>query len=155
MRKAAHGRDVLGRQVVLSGAVETLGRGLAHAVDALVGLGAVVVPVLPRAGHGERNARRVPRADARDLAPPAVRLAWQPRHAPAVHHALGAVALRHADHVDVFLRREDARHRDLLLEETQAEVHLRSRAAPVYLDLHDVGFFKAFAELGGLLGWVF
>ena len=67
--------------------------GLAHAVDLLVHLRAVVVAVLPAPRHGARDAGGVPGADARHLAEAAVGLAGQAGDAPARHHALAAVAL--------------------------------------------------------------
>jgi hypothetical protein len=53
----------------------------------------VVVAVLPRARHRVLHLGGVPRADARHLAQPAVRLARQPRAAPARDDAVVAAAL--------------------------------------------------------------
>ena len=85
-------------------------RARAHLVDLLVHLRAVVEAVLARARHAPLQARREPRADARDLAQAAVGLARQPRHAPARHHALRPAALGDRDGVDHLVHRKHTVH---------------------------------------------
>ena len=68
---------------------------LAHAVDLLVHLGAVVVALLTGARHRVGDARGMPRADARNLAQALVRLALQLLRVPARRHACTATWQRH------------------------------------------------------------
>merc|ERR1740123_2864798 len=94
VRKASHWGDSLLRQIVLCGCVvRVLGKVLADPVDLLVDLGAVMVAHLTCPWHLPLHPGRVPRADARDLPQPTVRLPDQPGDAPARDDALHALTL--------------------------------------------------------------
>merc|ERR1711920_1112214 len=76
VREAAHGRDALLGQVVFShGVVRVILDRLANAIDLLVDFSAVMVTTLTGTWHLELHTRRVPRANARNLAEATVRLA--------------------------------------------------------------------------------
>mmetsp|Transcript_6025 Transcript_6025/g.14343 ORF Transcript_6025/g.14343 Transcript_6025/m.14343 type:complete len:373 (-) Transcript_6025:12-1130(-) len=147
--EAADGGDRLLGEIEVGGGAQLV-VALADLVHLLVVLRAVVVAVLTSARHGPLHLRRVPRADARHLAQTAVGLAREARHAPARDHALVALALGHADHVDHLVVREDRVDGHLLLEELDAEVHLIGDAAAVHLDLGDVRFLLADLDLADL-----
>jgi hypothetical protein len=78
----------------------------------------VEVTALTGTCHSEGHARRVPRADARNLAQTAMRLARQALDAPSCNHTLHALALGHADDVKELVLSEHGVHLDLLLEQT-------------------------------------
>mmetsp|Transcript_5725 Transcript_5725/g.18643 ORF Transcript_5725/g.18643 Transcript_5725/m.18643 type:complete len:458 (-) Transcript_5725:10-1383(-) len=114
--------------------------GLADAVDFLVHFRAMVVSVLAGSGDGERDAGRMPGADAGDLPEAAVGLAGEAGDAPARDDALGAVAFGGAAAVDHFRRVEDRIHGNFLLEEGLRILNLlRHGGAAVDLDFHEVG----------------
>merc|ERR1719335_1603150 len=151
VREAAHRRDRLLREIVLGhGVVRILLDALADAVDLLVDLRAVVIAELTGAGGLELHALRVPRANARDFAEPAVRLARKTSDAPARNDALPSATLRHADRVDHLIVGEHGTNRDLLLEHLRAEVNLLRDGAAVHLDLHNVRLLLPDLRLGNL-----
>ena len=59
--------------------------------------------MLTGAGHGEADAGRVPRADARDLAESPVGLTGQTGDTPTGDDALGTVTLGSSQHVDTLV----------------------------------------------------
>mmetsp|Transcript_61447 Transcript_61447/g.171777 ORF Transcript_61447/g.171777 Transcript_61447/m.171777 type:complete len:390 (-) Transcript_61447:12-1181(-) len=151
MRETAHRRDALfGKIGLRHRAVRVVLRGLADAVDFLVDFCAVVIAALARPWHLELDARRVPRANARDLPKAAVRFARKPGDAPARHDPRDAMALRGADDVDHLVLSEDIRDLHLLFEETRNEVHLLFYGAAVHLYLLDVGLLTPELHLGDL-----
>merc|ERR1719498_983224 len=101
VRETAHRRDRLLREIILGhGVVRVLLDALANAVDLLVDLRAVVVAELTSTRGLELHALRVPRANARDFAEPAVRLPRKTSDAPACDNTLPSATLRHANRVD-------------------------------------------------------
>ena len=144
--EAAHGVDVLLGEVALGRG--RLGvTGIADAVDLLVDLGTVVVTVLTGTGHGERDTRRVPRANAGDLAETTVSLARKTGDAPTGDDTVVTTATGDTHEVDHLERREDTLDVNLLLEEVEAEVDLLGGGATVDLDLEDVGLLLAKLDL--------
>merc|ERR1719335_1698989 len=151
VREAAHRRDRLLREIVLGhGVVRILLDALADAVDLFVDLRAVVVAELTGTRGLELHALRVPRANARDFAEPAVRLARKTSDAPARDNTLPSATLRHADRVDHLVVGEHGSNRDRLLEHLRAEVNLLRDRAAVHLDLHDVRLLLPNLRLGNL-----
>merc|ERR1719387_3122897 len=141
VREAAHRRDSLLREVILRrGVRRVLLEALADAVDLLVDLRTVVVAELTGARGLELHALRVPRANARDFAEPAVGLASKTSDAPTRDNALPSATLRHADRVNHLVVSEDGGDGDRLLEHLRAEINLLRDGAAVHLDLHDVRF---------------
>merc|ERR1719231_2227174 len=151
VREAAHRRDRLLREIVLGhGVVRILLDALANAVDLLVDLRAVVVAELTSARGLELHALRMPRADARDFAEPAVSLARKTGDAPARDNALPSATLRHADRVDHLVVSEHGPNRDLLLKHPRREINLLRHGAAVNLDLHNVRLLLRNLRLGNL-----
>merc|ERR1719281_753193 len=139
MSEPSHGRDRLFRQVHLShGAMGIVLERLADAVDLLVDLGAVVVPVLTSTRDLKRNTRRMPRANAAHLPETTVRLPRKPGDAPARDHPIVSMTTSGADEIDHLILREDICNLDLLLKETGDKVNLLLNGTAIDLDLLDV-----------------
>merc|ERR1719162_1399204 len=143
--KSAHGRNALGREVILGGAHEIgrfpgliVGERLPNLVDLFVDLRAVMVTLLTLARNIELHACGVPRPDTRHLAQSTMRLARQTGHAPTVHHALPSVSAGDGDGVDALILGEHGRHGNVLLHQIHPERDLILNGTAVDLNLHNV-----------------
>lgn len=148
VREATHGGDGLLSQIKLGRGV--VGASLADAVDLLVDLGTVMVTVLTGARNGVLDSRRMPSANARDLAETLVSLARKTSDAPTSGDTLETLTLGDGKRVDHLVLLKDRVDGDLLLEETLSVGNLVGNGATVDLDLHDVSLLLAKIELADL-----
>ncbi|EJK61037.1 hypothetical protein THAOC_18532, partial [Thalassiosira oceanica] len=144
--ETTHGGDGLLGEVRLG-----LARGivplLSNAVNLLVHLGTVEVPILTSARDSVADAGGMPRTDTGDLAETPVGLAREASNAPSGGHALVSFSLSDAEDVYELVLAENGVNRDLLLEEVAGELDLVGGRAAVDLDLHDVGLLDTEVEL--------
>jgi hypothetical protein len=132
--EAAERGDLLVGEIELGGGVARVG-AVADLEDLLVALDAMMVAVLTGARHRVADVGRMPRANARNLAQTAMRLARQTSRAPARRHARVSVTLGRRDHVDHLVLVEHAADRHLLLQLAECPVDLLRHAAAVHLNL--------------------
>jgi len=139
MREAAHGRDALFGEIILGGGVLGVGTA-AHAIDHLR---TVMISVLTGTWDRVHDARRMPGADAGDLAQAFVGLARKLLGAPSMGDTLKALALADTDNIDHFVRLKDRGDMDGLFQVRSNPVDLVLDEASVQLDFHDMRLLLA------------
>jgi hypothetical protein len=149
MRKPAQRSDLLHRDVILRSGVVGIGT-LSDAVDLLVPLRSMMIPVLTTTRYGRTYLRRMPRSDTGNLSATTMRLTLEELDAPTLDDTTPSMTLGHSNDVDELVRLEHLVNRHLLLEFLGRPVDLVGDASTVELDLHKVGLLNAELDVLGL-----
>lgn len=141
VRETTHWSDGLLGQIVLRlGIHRIIFQSLAHPVDLLVDLGAMMIATLTGPGNLKRDSSRMPRANTSHLSKATMRLPRQACDSPPGHHTIETFSFRGTNHINHFILAKAIGYLHFLLKQTHHKIHFGLGSSTVHLNLLDVSF---------------